>query len=44
MDLPTVKASVKAWEKKFKADNKRDPTKEDIKADPSGIGKFGFGF
>jgi thiamine biosynthesis lipoprotein ApbE len=40
MDLPTVKASVKAWEKAFKAQHKRDPTKEDIKRDPSGIGEF----
>jgi thiamine biosynthesis lipoprotein ApbE len=39
MDLPTVKASVKAWEKAFKAQHKRDPTKEDIKRDSSGIGE-----
>ena len=38
MDLPTVKASVKAWEKSFKAARGRDPTKDDIKKDPSGIG------
>jgi hypothetical protein len=39
MDLPTVKASVKAWEKAFKAQHKRDPTKEDIKRDSGGIGE-----
>jgi hypothetical protein len=39
MDLPTVKASVKAWEKAFKAQHKRDPAKEDIKRDSSGIGE-----
>ena len=39
MDLPTVKASVKAWEKAFKASHKRDPTKDDIKRDSSGIGE-----
>ena len=39
MDLPTVKAAVKAWEKAFKARHKRDPTKDDIKRDPSGIGE-----
>jgi thiamine biosynthesis lipoprotein ApbE len=39
MDLPTVKASVKAWEKAFKAQHKRDPTKDDIKRDSSGIGE-----
>lgn len=39
MDLPTVKASVKSWEKAFKALHKRDPTKDDIKRDSSGIGE-----
>jgi len=39
MDLPTVKATVKAWEKAFKARHQRDPTKEDIKKDSSGIGE-----
>jgi len=39
MDLPTVKAAVKAWEKAFKAQHRRDPTKEDIKRDSSGIGE-----
>ncbi|WWD16585.1 hypothetical protein CI109_101013 [Kwoniella shandongensis] len=37
MDISSVKATVKAWEKGFKAQNGRDPTKEDIKADPSDI-------
>ncbi|WVW80068.1 hypothetical protein I302_102041 [Kwoniella bestiolae CBS 10118] len=37
MDLPTVKAAVKSWEKSFKAREGRNPTKEDIKADPSDI-------
>ena len=40
MDLPTVKASVKGWEKAFKASHKRDPTKDDIKRDSSGIGEY----
>jgi thiamine biosynthesis lipoprotein ApbE len=39
MDLPTVKATVKAWEKAFKAQHQRNPTKEDIKKDTSGIGE-----
>jgi hypothetical protein len=38
MDLPQVKAAVKAWEKAFKLKNKREPTKEDIKKDSGGIG------
>lgn len=38
MDLPQVKAAVKAWEKAFKLENKREPTKEDIKKDSGGIG------
>lgn len=38
MDLPAAKAIVKKWEKGFKSQNGRDPTKEDIKQDPSGIG------
>jgi thiamine biosynthesis lipoprotein ApbE len=38
MDLPSVKAIVKKWEKGFKSQNGRDPTKEEIKQDPSGIG------
>ncbi|WVQ83603.1 hypothetical protein IAT38_005744 [Cryptococcus sp. DSM 104549] len=37
MELSQVKAAVKAWEKAFKAANGRDPTKEDIKRDPSDI-------
>ena len=37
MDLPTVKAAVKAWEKAFRASHGRVPTKEDIKSDPSNI-------
>jgi thiamine biosynthesis lipoprotein ApbE len=40
MDLATVKALVKAWEKTFKSENGRNPTKEDIKADSTGIGEF----
>lgn len=40
MDLPTVKAAVKSWEKTFKAKHGREPTKEDIKRDPSGIGEW----
>jgi hypothetical protein len=40
MDLPTVKAAVKSWEKSFKAKNGREPTKEDIKRDPSNIGEW----
>lgn len=38
MDIAHVKASVKAWEKAFKAEHGRDPTKEDIKDDTSDIG------
>ncbi|KAE8539709.1 hypothetical protein D1P53_003645 [Cryptococcus gattii VGV] len=38
MDIAHVKASVKAWEKAFKAEHGRDPTKEDIKNDTSDIG------
>jgi hypothetical protein len=41
MDLSTVKTAVKAWEKAFKLRHGRDPTKEEIKKDPSGIGRFG---
>jgi len=41
MDLATVKAKVKAWEKGFRATHSRDPTKSDIKADPGGIGACG---
>ncbi|WWC97034.1 hypothetical protein V866_003911 [Kwoniella sp. B9012] len=37
MDLPTVKAAVKSWEKSFRAREGRDPTKEDIKRDPGDI-------
>jgi thiamine biosynthesis lipoprotein ApbE len=40
MDLPTVKAAVKAWEKRFKAEHSRDPTKDDIKRDTSDIGQY----
>ncbi|RXK41340.1 hypothetical protein M231_01490 [Tremella mesenterica] len=39
MDLVTIKAAVKAWEKAFKVQNGRNPTKEDIKSDPGGIGE-----
>jgi hypothetical protein len=38
MNLPQVKTAVKVWEKAFKAKYEREPTKEDIKKDPSGIG------
>ncbi|WWC68703.1 uncharacterized protein I206_102637 [Kwoniella pini CBS 10737] len=37
MDLATVKASVKAWEKSFRAREGRNPEKEDIKSDKSDI-------
>ncbi|OCF57991.1 hypothetical protein L486_04018 [Kwoniella mangroviensis CBS 10435] len=37
MDLPTVKAAVKSWEKSFRSREGRDPTKEDIKRDPGDI-------
>jgi hypothetical protein len=37
MNLPTVKANVKAWEKAFRAKEGRAPTKDDIKSDTSGI-------
>lgn len=40
MDLSAVKAAVKTWEKSFKAKHGRDPTKEDIKTDSSGICEF----
>lgn len=39
MDLATVKAKVKAWERAFRADHAREPTKEDVKKDPSDIGE-----
>lgn len=32
--LPTLKTELKAWEAKFRAENKRDATKADIKAVP----------
>lgn len=38
MDLHHVKVTVKAWEKAFKAEHARNPTKDDIKSDPNGIG------
>ncbi|KAG6862182.1 hypothetical protein C0995_004264 [Termitomyces sp. Mi166 len=34
MDVSTVKAEVKAWERSFKAANGRDPTVQDIKSLP----------
>jgi hypothetical protein len=37
--LKQVKAEVKAWERAFKAENKREPTKNDIKTAP-GIGAW----
>ena len=40
MELATVKAEVKAWEKAFKATQGRVPTKDDIKNDKGGIGEF----
>jgi len=40
MNLPTVKANVKAWEKAFRAKEGRAPTKDDIKSDTSGISAF----
>lgn len=39
MDLATVKARVKAWEKSFRGEHKREPTKDDIKNDGGDIGK-----
>jgi hypothetical protein len=39
MDLTRVKGVVKVWEKSFKIVNGREPTKDDIKKDPSGIGR-----
>lgn len=38
MDLATVKAKVKAWEKGFRATHGREPTKVDIKQDAGDIG------
>lgn len=32
--LPTLKTELKVWEAKFRAENKRDATKADIKAVP----------
>lgn len=40
MELAQVKAAVKVWEKAFKSKNKREPTKDDIKRDSTGIGAF----
>ncbi|ODN76745.1 hypothetical protein L202_05360 [Cryptococcus amylolentus CBS 6039] len=37
MELAQVKAAVKAWEKAFKAENGRNPTKDDIKKDKGDI-------
>ncbi|WWC87807.1 uncharacterized protein L201_002699 [Kwoniella dendrophila CBS 6074] len=37
MDLATVKAAVKTWEKTFRAKEGRNPTKDDIKKDPGNI-------
>ncbi|WVF66980.1 hypothetical protein IAT40_001723 [Kwoniella sp. CBS 6097] len=39
MDLATVKAAVKTWEKSFRLREGRDPTKDDIKRDPGNIAK-----
>ncbi|ORY27476.1 hypothetical protein BCR39DRAFT_538187 [Naematelia encephala] len=39
MDLPAIRTAVKSWEKTFKSQYGRDPTKDDIKQDPSGIAK-----
>lgn len=39
MDLTSVKAAVKAWEKSFVAAHGRKPTKEDVKSDPGDIGQ-----
>lgn len=38
MDLATVKAKVKSWEKAFRAEHAREPTKDDIRKDASDIG------
>jgi hypothetical protein len=38
MELATVKAKVKTWEKTFRATHGRAPTKDDIKRDASDIG------
>ena len=40
MESSSVKAAVKTWEKSFKAQNGRPPTKKDVKQDPSGIGEW----
>ncbi|WVQ74552.1 hypothetical protein IAR50_004153 [Cryptococcus sp. DSM 104548] len=37
MELAQVKAAVKSWEKAFRAENGRDPTKDDIKKDKGDI-------
>lgn len=39
MDLATVKAKVKSWERAFRAEHAREPTKEDVMRDPTDIGK-----
>ncbi|WVQ94635.1 hypothetical protein IAU59_001715 [Kwoniella sp. CBS 9459] len=39
MDLATVKAAVKSWEKSFRLREGRDPTKDDIKRDTGDIAK-----
>ncbi|KAG6832518.1 hypothetical protein H0H92_000147 [Tricholoma furcatifolium] len=40
MDVSTVKAEVKAWERSFKAENGRDPTIQDIKDIPHIAAKY----
>lgn len=40
MELAEVKARVKAWEKAFRAQQGREPTKDDIKRDDSDIGEW----
>ncbi|WRT65617.1 uncharacterized protein IL334_002562 [Kwoniella shivajii] len=37
MDLASVKAAVKSWEKRFRSKEGRDPTKDDIKRDSGDI-------
>lgn len=35
MDLAAIKADLKAWERDFKSEHGREPTKADIKAVPA---------
>ncbi|KAF5384848.1 hypothetical protein D9615_001358 [Tricholomella constricta] len=40
MDVSTVKADIKAWERSFRATNARDPTIQDIKLQPEIAEKY----